>query len=152
MLPSVDGMNQSVRTAPLARPSLHLVPGSGRVRTARSAAPATADPSVSLPALAAEHAGRVNGTFYAPLAITLARELAARAPLLIRRGRAEVWAAAIAFLLAEESRLFELDGCATRTGVARELNSTLPTLRRRVAEVRAALSPFDIALPDPEED
>lgn len=106
---------------------------------------------MSLPQLAAEHAARVNGSWLASIASGLAERLVARAPFLVRRGRPEVWAAAIAFLLAEESRLFELDCCATRTGVARELNSTLPTLRRRVAQVRAALAPLEIAIP-PDED
>ena len=133
------------------RPVLYLVPGARRsppVRSARAPEP----PSATLPAVAVDLTARVLGTLFAPVAARLALGLSERAPLLARRGRPEPWAAAIAYLLAEEARLFHYDRRTTRTSLARELGTTLPTLRRRAAVVRSTLAPLRLDLPDPDPD
>lgn len=130
------------------RPVLYLVPGTGR----RARPPVPVPPPVvggSLGPRAAEVTARVLGTVFAPVAAGLAQSLAARSPLLARRGRPEVWAAAIAYLLADQARLFDYDHRITRTSLARELGATLPTLRRRAADIRSALHPLELDLPDP---
>lgn len=133
--------------AAVSRPTLYLVPGLAR---GRSAPPAAAPPPVPLAVTAGVYASRSLGTLFAPAATRLARALGERAPLLVRQGRAEVWAAAIVFLLAEEARLFEFGHGVTRTSFAREVGSTLPTLRRRAAAIRTALHPLAVDLPEPD--
>ncbi|MHA3702016.1 hypothetical protein ACXR2U_07505 [Jatrophihabitans sp. YIM 134969] len=136
-------------TATLTPPVLYLVPGTARRRPpGRRAAPATFPGAVS--ALAALATSRVVGTLFAGTAVEVARALGQRAPWLARRGRPEVWAAAIAFLVAEEAELFDYAYCGTRTSVARDLGSSLPTLRRRVAAIREALDPLVLDLPAPD--
>lgn len=140
-------------TAPAAvhRPVLYLVPGGGRGPTSRQVRP-PGRRGTALPTVAGELAARVLGTLFAPVARRVAQGLTDRVPLLARRGRPEPWAAAIAYLLAEEARLFDYDWHTTRTSFARELGTTLPTLRRRADAIRAALHPLLLDLPDPDPD
>lgn len=75
-------------------------------------------------------AGETLGTVYAAEAFDLADRLVREAPELLTKARVSTWPRAIVWLIAHRHRLVGPGECLTPVGLAAELNSSPPTLRK----------------------
>lgn len=89
-------------------------------------------------------AAETLGTAHAAEAFDIAERLVREAPDLLARARLSTWPRAIVWLLAHRHRLVGPGECLTPVGLAAELNSSPPTLRKT-----AKLLTDTLALPDP---